>query len=144
MGRNGGVVYKTWLPFFFGLGGRIGSGKQYFPWIHVDDTVGLLDFALHNNKIKGPLNIVAPACDTNEDFTREFAKAMCRPAFFPVPEFVMRTVFGPDFSRVVLEGQCVVPEKATQNGYNYMYPDLKSACQEVSRWMTVTDVSPSK
>ncbi|CAD5112333.1 DgyrCDS1565 [Dimorphilus gyrociliatus] len=141
LGRNGGIVYKTWLPFFFGLGGRIGSGKQYFPWIHIDDAVGILEHAIDNETIKGPLNVVAPAFDTNEDFTREFSKAMCRPALFPIPDFVMRTVFGPDFSKVVLEGQCVVPEKAIQSGYNFKYPDLKSACQEVSRWMTFTDVS---
>ncbi|XP_074646301.1 epimerase family protein SDR39U1-like [Tubulanus polymorphus] len=135
LGREGGVILRSYFPFFFGLGGRIGSGNQWFPWIHIADIAGIYQHAIENTNVSGILNGVAPNPVTNQQFTKAFAGAMSRPAFFPVPEFVMKAVFGADRARVILEGQKVLPKRTLESGYQFSYPDIQSACQEVSRFL---------
>ena len=133
LGRDGGAIKQMFMPFFFGLGGRLGSGKQWFPWIHVDDVAGIITHAIETDGVSGVLNAVAPQCPTNGEFTAAFAKAMWRPALFPVPAFSLKWLYGPERATALLEGQKVIPKRTLESNYEYLYPDLASACEEVSR-----------
>lgn len=129
-GRDGGVVQSMIYPFFFGVGGRIGSGEQAFPWIHVDDVAGIIAHAIENEHVTGVLNAVAPEVATNREFTKAFAGALGRPACFPVPSFVLSRVLDADRAAMLLEGPRVLPKRTLESGYVFQYPDLKSACKE--------------
>lgn len=131
LGRDGGMIQQIYWPFFFGTGGRIGSGDQWFPWIHVEDTAGFIRYAIDNDNVSGVFNGVAPQCATNAQFTKAFASAMNRPAFFPVPAFVMNTVYGPERGKVILEGQKIIPVRTLESGYQFRFPDLTSACRDL-------------
>lgn len=132
LGREGGIIGNTFLPFFLGLGGKTGSGKQWFPWVHVDDVVGIIEHAIEDDQVTGVLNATAPEAVNNETFAKTFACAMWRPAFFPMPDFVVNGIFGKERAQIMLKGQKVVPERTLDLGYKFIYPDLKSACKEVS------------
>lgn len=132
LGRDGGVIQQSYIPFSFGLGGRIGSGKQWFPWIHISDIVGIYKHVITNPNVSGVLNGVAPEHVTNTDFTQAFAKALHRPAFFPVPGFLMHLVFGDIRAKVILEGQRVIPERTLNSGYEFQFPDIQSACNQLA------------
>ena len=132
LGRDGGIIGKTFLPFFLGLGGKTGSGKQWFPWVHVDDVVGIIEHAIEDEQVTGVLNATAPETVNNETFAKTFACAMWRPAFFPMPDFVVNGIFGKERAMIMLKGQKVVPQRTLDSGYKFIYPDLKSACQDVS------------
>lgn len=137
------MIQQIYWPFFLGAGGRIGSGAQWFPWVHVADVAGIITHAIINDHVSGVLNAVAPEPATNAEFTKAFASAMWRPSIFPVPGFVMNTVYGPERGKVILEGQKVIPKKTLESGYKFAFPDLKSACQDVSQMLTITSVSGS-
>ncbi|XP_046328187.2 epimerase family protein SDR39U1-like [Haliotis rufescens] len=137
LGRDGGMVQQMFVPFFLGVGGRVGSGSQWLPWIHVADIAGLFTHAILNPNVKGILNGVAPEAATNSDFTKAFASAMWRPALFPVPGFVMNFVFGEERGKVILEGQKVLPKRTLESGYEFVYPDLKSACTNCAQLVHV-------
>lgn len=130
LGRNGGVIYNMILPFWCGVGGPVGSGKQWFPWIHVQDVAGIFAFALENGEVSGRLNAVAPGIVTNGEFAKEFGRALWRPAFFPLPGFVVRLAFGEERAKIMLEGQHVSPQRTQELGYEFIYPQLTEACQE--------------
>ncbi|XP_014672208.1 PREDICTED: epimerase family protein SDR39U1-like [Priapulus caudatus] len=130
LGRNGGMIQSAFLPFFLGLGGRVASGEQFLPWIHIDDIVGIFVHAVENDHANGVFNGVAPECCTNAEFTRAFASAMRRPAFFPVPEFLLNFVFGEERAKVMTRGQCVVPQRVLETGYVYKFADIRSACDQ--------------
>ena len=115
------------LPFKLGLGGPIGSGNQWFPWIHIDDMVGIFMHALENEKVTGVLNGVAPKICTNKEFTRSLASVLHRPAFFQMPAFFLNAVYGPTRASMVLEGQNVTPKLTLESGYKYSYPSLDGA-----------------
>jgi len=108
-----------------------GSGKQFFPWIHIDDMVGMITHALENDHVTGVLNGVAPEIVTNERFTKEYAGALWRPAVFPAPSFVMNFVFGNERAKLLLEGQKVVPKRTLELGYKYKFPELKAALANI-------------
>jgi uncharacterized protein (TIGR01777 family) len=119
------------LPIFqVGGGGKIGSGKQWFSWIHRDDLVELIIYALKNEQVSGAVNATAPQPVTNEDFTNAFAKAIKRPAFLPVPSAALVLVFG-EGATVLLDGQRVVPHKAEINKFAFKYPDINSALGQI-------------
>jgi uncharacterized protein len=132
LASEGGALEKMLTPFKLGLGGRLGDGRQWFPWIHLDDIVGLLLHALDSPAIDGPVNGAAPGIVTNETFTRELAGALNRPVFFPVPEFGLRILMG-EMAGVVLASQRVLPQVALQTGYRFQYPELGAALQDVLR-----------
>lgn len=134
LGRDGGMIQNLYVPFFLGVGGRIGSGTQWFPWIHARDCAGIIVHAIENDNVSGVMNAVAPAADTNSDFTKAFASAMWRPALFPVPEFALNLVFGAERAGPMVKGPKVVPKRTLESGYEYRYPDLASACKEFSRF----------
>jgi len=128
LGRDGGMIQQIYYPFFFGVGGKIGSGSQWLPWIHITDLVGIFTHGVNNNSVSGILNGVAPETSTNLDFTKAFAKALGRPSILPLFEFQMNLVYGSERAKVILEGQKVIPKRTIESGYKFVYPDLKSAC----------------
>lgn len=131
LGRGGGAISHMLLPFRLGLGGPIGSGRQFFPWIHIGDLAGILNYALEANHIQGVLNGVAPASTTtNAEFAQALGAALGRPAFIPVPSTVVRAVFG-ERAIMLLEGQKVVPRRTLATGYQYSFPELRAALKDV-------------
>lgn len=131
MGRTGGIIQQSIWPFWFGLGGIIGSGKQYFPWIHIDDMTGMIVHALENDHVTGVLNGVAPEIVTNERFTKEYASALWRPAILPTPAFVVNFIFGQERGKLLLEGQKVIPKRTLELGYKFQFPEIKSALASI-------------
>jgi uncharacterized protein (TIGR01777 family) len=129
LGR-GGALEKMMVPFKLGLGGRLGSGRQWMPWIHRDDLVGLLLFAAEQASIRGPMNAVAPTPITNRQFTRSLARALHRPAFLPAPYFGTRLLFG-EFASVLFASQRVLPKVAEEHGYRFKYPEIDGALKEI-------------
>ncbi|XP_078038278.1 epimerase family protein SDR39U1 isoform X2 [Augochlora pura] len=131
LGRDGGMIQQIYLPFFLGLGGPIGNGNQCMPWIHITDLVNMFLFSLECENIRGILNGVAPQIVTNKEFTKVFATTMRRPAIFPVPSFVLNVLLNKERAKIMLEGQKVVPKRVKELGFQYQYPDIKSACADI-------------
>jgi uncharacterized protein len=124
--RDGGALSKM-LPFFrLGIGGPVAGGRQYLPWIHADDIVGLYLAALDDAAWDGPINACAPEPATNRDFSRALGRALRRPAFAPVPGFAVRLLYG-DMAEIVTSGQRAVPTWALEHGYAFRHTDLEQA-----------------
>lgn len=130
LGRGGGALAKMLPPFRMGVGGRLSHGKQWMSWIHREDLTRLVVWALENEEVRGAVNGTAPGAVTNAQFTRVLARALRRPAVFPVPEFVLKLVFG-EMARVLLESQRVKPEVAEEKGFVFKYPNLEPAVREL-------------
>jgi len=126
LGNRGGAYPMMQLPFLFGAGGRIGTGKQWVPWIHIDDLVSLIDYCVTCSEISGPVNAVSPNPTTNEQFGRVIARVHHRPFWLPLPAFVLRSVLG-EMSLLLLEGQRVLPQIATSSDFTYNFPHLEEA-----------------
>lgn len=129
LGTEGALPLMS-LPIKLFIGGKIGSGKQFVSWVHIDDAVGLLLFALENEQISGPVNVTAPEIVRNDTFTKTLAKVLKRPYWFTTPAFLIRVSIG-EMSILVTDGQHVVPDKALNKGYKFKYPTLKQALEEV-------------
>jgi uncharacterized protein len=130
LSRAGGAL-KTMLPAFqFGVAGKLGTGRQWFPWIHIADIVGLIQHALLHDGVHGPLNGVAPNPVTNEEFTKELAAVLNRPAFIPVPKFALQLLFG-EMAAVMLASQRVLPTAALHSGYRFRFPWLREALDDL-------------
>ena len=128
----GGALPKMALPVKFGAGARLGSGKQYLPWVHIDDMVGMFAWAV-NNQVEGVFNGVAPEAADNRQFTKVLAKTLKRPLFLPpVPAFVIKMIMG-EMSTMALEGSRVTSKKIEAAGYQFQYPTLKEALEEIYR-----------
>lgn len=121
-----GALQKMLLPFKLFGGGPLGSGEQYYPWIHVEDTVGLILFALDNPEISGPLNVTAPEPVTMNTFAHTLGEVMGRPSWMPVPEFLLKIAVG-DSATSIVASHRVIPKKALSNRYKFQYSDLKDA-----------------
>ncbi len=130
LGKGGGVLAKMLTPFKLGLGGRLGSGRQWTPWVHIDDLVGLLLHAAQTRELSGPMNAVAPNPVTNRELTKTLARVLHRPAIFPVPEFVLRGMLG-EFGEAILSSQRVAPRVAEKTGYRFRHPSLEEALQTI-------------
>ncbi len=128
---QGGALAKMLTPFRLGLGGRIGSGKQYMSWIALPDLVGAIRHAIHTEAVSGPLNGVAPAPVTNSEFTRTLGKVLGRPTLFPMPAFMARLMFGEMAEALLLSSTRVSAEKLEQSGYRFEFPDLEAALRGV-------------
>jgi hypothetical protein len=123
--RSGGAL-KAMLPFFkWFLGGRLGDGRQYWSWIHLDDIVELFAFALFND-VSGALNGTAPNPVTNAEFTREMARAVHRPVMPPAPRFALRLLYG-EMADMILHGQKVMPRRAEELEFKFKHPELREA-----------------
>ena len=133
---KGGALGKMLTPFKLGLGGRMGSGRQWLSWIHVDDIVGGIRHAMHTESVvaplNGPVNLVAPNPVRNAEFTKVLASVLRRPAFFPVPEFALRLAFGKMAAEeLLLASQRVEPEKLRASGYTFRYCELRAALENL-------------
>jgi len=126
LGPGGGALAQMTFSFRLGIGGRLGSGKQWMSWIHLDDLIALLEFAVLTSTLSGPVNATAPHPVTNEEFTRAFAAVLHRPAILPVPPFALKLLFG-EMSKVLLEGQRVIPQAAERAGFRFRYSDIGPA-----------------
>jgi uncharacterized protein (TIGR01777 family) len=134
LGKGGGALARLLLPFRLGVGGRLGSGKQWMSWIHLDDLMALLEMALleaslEDRRLEGPINAVAPNPVTNLEFTRALGQVLHRPTVFPVPAIALKALFG-EMSQVLLEGQRVLPAAALQAGFEFKFPAITSALRD--------------
>ncbi len=128
LGRGGGVMDRVLPLFSKGLGGKISHGKQPFPWVHIEDLVRALEFLAEQKDIQGPVNICAPQTTSNNDFTKALAKALNRPAFFPIPGAILYLVFG-QTARMLVRSPQVKPKVLLDNGFSFHYPDIERAVQ---------------
>jgi hypothetical protein len=127
LARDGGAIKKMLLPFQFGLGGPIASGRQYMSWIHRDDWVALVVWVLETAAVTGAINATAPAPVTNAEFSRAFGAALHRPAALPMPGFVLRLLIGEMADVALIRGQRVVPKRAQEIGFTFTYPAIDAA-----------------
>ena len=125
----GGALAMMKIPFLAGLGGPLGSGRQYVSWVHVDDLASLCVFAIDRSAIAGPVNAVAPSAVTNAEFSRTLGAVLHRPSFLPVPAFVLRSMLG-EFAETLLASQRVVPAAAQAFGFAWLHPNLKGALSQ--------------
>lgn len=130
-GRDGRAWQKLHLLFRLGMGGRLGQGRQWMPWIHAHDLRRALLHAAENPSLSGPLNGVAPEAVRNAEFTRELAASLHRPALIPAPAFGLRIAFG-EFASVLLASQRVMPHALTSSGFSFDYPRLADALIELN------------
>jgi uncharacterized protein len=129
---KGGALGKMLTPFKLGLGGRLGSGRQWLSWIHVDDIVGGIHHAMRTESLSGPVNLVAPNPVRNAEFTKVLASVLGRPAFFPVPEFALKLAFGKTAAEeMFLASQRVSPEKLKATGYAFQFRELRTALEDL-------------
>lgn len=126
LARNGGMLSKLHPLYWVGLGGRLGSGRQYFPWISLDDEVGAIVFALTHPEISGPVNITGPAPVTNAEFTRALGRALHRPTPFIVPGFALHALVG-ELADSILHGPRAIPSVLEEAGYTYQHPTIGAA-----------------
>ena len=126
MSTVGGALARMLPPFRLGAGGRLGNGRQWMPWIHIDDLVGILLHAGRSEALRGPVNGVAPAPVTNAAFTLALARAVRRPAVLPMPAFALNVAFG-EMSGMLMASQRVMPTAAQRSGYAFSHPDLDEA-----------------
>ena len=129
LGRDGGALPQMLPPFRWGVGGRFGSGKQWMSWIHVDDLVHLLLFAADTN-VSGPLNAASPQSLTNAQFTRALARAVHRPALFPIPRFALNLALG-EMSSFLFDSLRVIPTATENAGFRFDHPDLARALAQL-------------
>ncbi|MBK9714684.1 MAG: epimerase [Kouleothrix sp.] len=135
-----GIILKTEdgafpllaMPFYFFAGGPILPGTQWFAWIHLDDTIGLLLLALEDERVRGPLNATAPESQTNREFARTLGRVMGRPSIMPVPGFALKLLLG-EMADMITTGQRVLPKKALDLGYTFKYPSSEQAIRQILR-----------
>ena len=131
LAEEGGALAKMKLPFKLGVGGPIGSGKQYLPWIHIDDLVNAIIWLIDNNHLSGPFNMVAPYAVRNEQFAATLGHVMHRPAFMRTPASAIKLMMG-ESSVLVLGGQHVLPKRLEESGFGFRWYDLQEALQDVA------------
>jgi uncharacterized protein (TIGR01777 family) len=131
LAREGGILKKLLPPFRLGLGGKIGSGAQWMPWIHLEDEIGLIRHAMTHESVRGPLNVVAPEPATNAEFVRAMGEALGRPTALTAPAFALRLAFGAMTDEVLLASQRAMPVRTLETGYTFRHPLLRSALAEL-------------
>jgi uncharacterized protein (TIGR01777 family) len=131
LSSKGGALTNMLTPFKLGLGGRLGSGKQWMSWIHVDDIVGAIHHALNTESLSGAVNLVAPNPVRNAEFTKTLASVLGRPAWFPVPGFALRAAFGGMANELLLASQHVEPAKLAASGYSFRFRELRAALENL-------------
>ncbi len=131
LSNEGGALPQMVMPFKFGLGGRLGSGKQWMSWIALEDAVGIICSAIANENLAGPLNVVAPNPLTNAGFTRIAATVLHRPAIFAAPAFALRIALGEMAGALLLASQRVMPERLLAAGYAFRLPEIETALRAI-------------
>ena len=130
LGKDGGALQLIKLPYQLFAGGKIGSGNQWFSWVHVEDVANAIIFSMENGNMEGPVNVVAPSPMHMNAFGKTIGKVLHRPHWFPVPTFAMEAALG-EKSIVVLKGQHVLPTKLLANGFTFDYPSLRPALENL-------------
>jgi uncharacterized protein (TIGR01777 family) len=128
---RGGALKKMLPPFRFGVGGKVGSGKQYWSWIDLDDVIGVIEFCLNQQSLQGAINNSSPEPVTAEEFADILAQVLHRPSFFPVPAFAARLAFGEMANELLLSSVRMKPAKLISARYNFAYPDLASSLRHL-------------
>ncbi len=131
LARHGGALPRMLAPFRWGLGGRLGHGRQYMSWVTLADAVGAIVFLLGHQSIRGPVNIVAPEPVTNRQFTAALAAALRRPAIVPIPAIALRLLLGQMADELLLSSARVIPRRLTDSGYRFADPELLPALRRV-------------
>ena len=131
LAKHGGALPRMALPFRLGLGGKIGSGRQWISWVTLEDIVGIIRFALETNLLSGPANAVSPNPAQNAEFSATMGRVLRRPAIFPTPAFILRLALGEMADSLLLASQKVYPTKLQKLGYRFLYPDLEPALAAV-------------
>jgi uncharacterized protein (TIGR01777 family) len=131
LSTKGGALAQMLLPFKLGLGGPVGSGKQWMSWIHIDDVVGGFQFALQQATLSGVANLTAPRPARNAEFTKALGRALGRPAFLPAPGFALKLIFGEMAQDLLLDGQKVLPRRLESAGYLFQHSELDEALSDV-------------
>lgn len=130
MGKNGGALSKMLPAFKFFLGGPMGSGKHWMPWIHIDDLTRAMAFVIKEKEIEGPVNFCAPEPVQNAQFSRILGKVLHRPAFLRIPEFAVKTLLG-ELGETMLSSQRAVPDRLIRSGFTFHYPDIQTALEQI-------------
>jgi uncharacterized protein (TIGR01777 family) len=130
LAREGGMLAKLLTPFKMGMGGKVGSGKQYISWVAIDDVVNAIKLALKDASLRGPLNIVSPNPVTNEVFTKTLGHVLSRPTALAMPAFAVRLAFGEMADEMLLTSQRVLPKKLNDAGYAFQQPELEGALRK--------------
>jgi uncharacterized protein (TIGR01777 family) len=131
LGREGGAFPRLEKPFRLFGGGPLGSGKQWFSWIHLDDEVNAIIFLMERDDLRGVFNLTAPHPVRQKEFSRTLGRVMKRPSWLPVPGFLLRLLFGAMAKETLLSGQRVVPTRLIDSGFQFLYPELESAFKEI-------------
>ena len=131
LAKDGGALEKMLTPFKFGVGGTVGSGKQWMSWIALDDLIRIIHFALENETLNGAVNATAPNPVTNEEFTKTLGKTLHRPTFIPVPEFAIKLLFGKMGETLLLQSQKVLPKRLQEAGFEFKFENLENAMKDV-------------
>jgi uncharacterized protein (TIGR01777 family) len=131
LGRDGGALSKLAMPFRFYLGGHLGSGRQWFSWISLEDEVAAIRFLMENDQLRGVFNLTAPQPVTMKEFCRILGKVLNRPAWLSVPAFAARLALGEMADEMLLSGQRVLPGRLPASGFKFKYPDLKKALSDI-------------
>ncbi len=130
LSKDGGALAQMLTPFGFGVGGVVGSGKQYMSWIALEDLTGIIHFVLENENVRGAVNSTAPYPVTNETFTKTLGEVLYRPTIIPIPEFGIKFLFGEMGETLLLEGARVIPKKLQDTSFSFKYPELKDAIKK--------------
>ncbi len=131
MDAGGGLLGELLLPFKLGLGGPLAGGRQWLPWIHIADELGMLMWALDTDSVSGVVNATAPNPVTNKDWSRALGRTLGRPAVLPIPGFVLEVKFGKEFGKVAQGGQRVLPKRTEELGYGFRFPAIDGALQDL-------------
>ena len=125
------MLAKLLTPFKMGMGGKVGSGKQFISWVALEDAVNAIKFAIEDESIRGPLNVVSPNPVTNEEFTKTLGHVLNRPTALAMPAFAARIAFGEMADEMLLVSQKVIPKKLSQIGFKFAFPDLEAALRHL-------------
>lgn len=129
LGKNSGFMKRVLLPFQMGVGGKIGSGNQGFPWVHIDDVIHIFHNLISDVSRSGVYNVTAPSRDTNLNFTKTMGDVLNRPTILPMPACIVRTIFGEMGNALLLKGNFITPQRLLDADYTFRYPSLKSALE---------------
>ncbi|GIU82211.1 MAG: TIGR01777 family protein [Acidobacteria bacterium] len=131
LAKEGGALKKMLLPFWLGLGGVVGSGKQWMSWIALEDLVRIIIFSLENDSVQGAINCTAPNPVTNYEFTKTLGKVLSRPTILPIPSLAIKFLFGEMGETLLLEGNRVLPKRLQDLGFEFSFPNLEDALREI-------------
>jgi uncharacterized protein (TIGR01777 family) len=131
--RDGGALAKMLLPFKLGVGGKIGSGRQWMSWVDIDDVIAAIEWAIERHDARGVYNVTSPEPVRNADFTQTLGRVLRRPAFMPAPAFALRLALGEMADEALLNGQRVVPARTVAEGFRFAWPALEASLRNALR-----------